>query len=83
ALALVILSLLVAHRSFPKIAMRLRDVQREPIARVLATAVAWEVARSASAGGSDRYFAALCLAAAVAAVPFLVLPFAHTVRSRA
>lgn len=83
ALTLVILSLLVVHRRFPAVAMRLRDVQREPVARVLATAVAWEVARSASARGSDRYFAALCLAAAVAAVPFLVLPFAHTVRSRA
>jgi hypothetical protein len=83
ALALIVLSLIVVLRHSPTIAMRVRDVHREPVARVLATAVAWELARGASAGSSDPSLAALCLAAVVAAVPFLVLPLAHDVRSRA
>lgn len=83
ALALIILALLVVHRRIPAIATRVRDLRGEPMASVLATALAWDLARAASARSSDPTLAALCLAAVVAAVPFLVLPLAHGVRSRA
>jgi hypothetical protein len=82
ALALIVLALLVVHRRIPAIATRVHDVRGEPMASVLATAVAWDLARGASVRSPDPTLAALCLAAVVAAVPFLVLPFAHGVRSR-
>lgn len=84
AMALVVLLLLLLHRRHPGRATHIRGLHGEPVARILATAAAWEVARGAAcANGSDPTLAALCLVAVVAAIPFLVLPRAHGVRSRA
>jgi hypothetical protein len=82
AAALGFAALLFWRRRLPS-ADRWRAPRPEPIVRLIATAAAWEVARRASAGGSNPDFAPLCIVALLAAIPFFVQTFAHGARSRA
>jgi hypothetical protein len=83
ALAAVVARFLFLARHRDPVARRVAEADRDAFASLAAAAAAWGIARRAAGCGFDSALLPLCLAAVVAAVPYLFLPLVPGVRFRA